>query len=406
MLRDSLLVFCAQGVGIILALALNAILVRFLSIEDFGYFQLVLSYIFLFSFVSLPGFTKVNIKGAAKGIDSVLHLSYRYSLLGSFFGFAGCLIAGGLLYFISELKILGFLFMVGSVHFPLFSLNLFDSFLIGKRRFDISRILMVINSLMGLVFVGAVAFLTKSLAAVFITATIVKIMYVLTGFFKTNKIIQRQKLEEGDRRYYIKYGLRMTLLGILWTVSNQLEKIILGTLNPSYLSYYFVGALIPKKLRDNSKALLSVPTTYWIKLSRVENEERVKRYWWVFVGIGFICFVTLYFGSPLFIPLIFGERFTKSIWVTQWLSTSIVFVFLQLMISNIAIYQGDEAFFTKISIIGSVLKISLFLILIPLYKVHGVVISIVGTELFVFLIALLWFLKNIKVRDKLIYAES
>ncbi len=185
MLKDSFWVFTAQGIGILSALALSAILARNLSIKDFGYYQLVLSYIILFNFASLPGFSQVNIKGVAKGIDSVLYLSYRYSLLGSLFGFAGCLIAGGYLYFFVELKTIGFLFMIGSVYFPLFSLNLFDSFLIGTRRFGLSRILMLINSLMGLIFIGAIAFFTKSLAAVFITAIVIKALYVFTGFLKT-----------------------------------------------------------------------------------------------------------------------------------------------------------------------------------------------------------------------------
>ncbi len=406
MLKDSFWVFIAQGIGILSALALSAILARNLSIKDFGYYQLVLSYILLFNFVSLPGFSQATIKGAAKGNHSVIYLSYRYSLLGSLFGFAGCLIAGGYLYFFVELKTIGFLFMIGSVYFPLFSLNLFDSFLIGTRRFGLSRILMLINSLMGLIFIGAIAFFTKSLAAVFITAIVIKALYVFTGFLKTGKLIQRRELQESDSRYYIKFGWRMTFIGIFGTVSNQLEKVILGTLNPVYLSYYFIGALIPRKIRDNSKVLLSVPATYWITLSRAENIERIKRYWWVFVGIGFLCFVILYFGSPFFIPLVFGERYKESVWVTQWLSVSIIFTFLHLMILNIAAYQGDETFFTKIGITGSVLKMSLFLILIPPYKIHGVIISIVSTELIMFIIVLVWFIKNIKVRDKLSYVES
>lgn len=406
MVRDSVWVFAVQAIGILAVLALNAILARNLSIKDFGYYQLVLSYIFLFNFVSLPGFSQANIKGAAKGIDSVLYLSYRYSLLGSLFGFVGCLIAGGLLYFNFELKTLGFLFMVGSVYFPLFSLNLFDSFLIGTRRFGLSRILMIINSLMGLLFIGAIAFFTKSIAAVFITAIMIKALYVFTGFLKTSKLIQRQELQESDSRYYIKYGWRMTFIGIFGTVSNQLEKVILGTLNPVYLSYYFIGALIPRKIRDNSKVLLSVPATYWITLSRAENIERVKKYWWVFVGTGFLCFVTIYFGSPFFIPLIFGERYKESVGVAQWLSVSIIFAFLHTMILNIAVYQGDETFFTKISITGSVLKMSLFLILIPLYQVHGVIASIVGTELVMFIVVLAWFIKNIKIEDNVAYVES
>lgn len=406
MLRDSVWVFTTQGIRILAALALSAVLARNLSVKDFGLYQLVLSYIFLFNFVSLPGFSHVNIKSAAKGIDSVFYLSYRYSLLGSLFGFAGCLITGGILYFIFDSTTLGFLFMVGSVYFPLSTLNLFDSFLVGTRRFGLSRILMIINSLMGLIFIGAIAFFTKSLVAVFITAIMIKALYVFTGFLKTNKLIQRRELQESDSRYFIKFGLRMTFIGIFGTVSNQLEKVILGTLNPVYLSYYFIGSLIPRKIKDNSKAILSVPAIYWIKLSRSENIERVKQYWWIFAGAGFFCFCILYFGSPFFIPWIYGERYKEAVWVTQWLSFSIIFHFLNIIILNIVAYQGDEILLTRISVTGSILKIVLFLILIPLYQVQGIIASIVSTEVIMFIVVLVWFIKNIKMEDKITYAES
>ncbi len=131
-------------------------------------------------------------------------------------------------------------------------------------------------------------------------------------------------------------------------------------------------------------------------LSEKDNLEKIKKYWWIFVLLGTLLFLMMFLGSQYFIPLLFSNKFYDSIWIAKWLSVSLIFIFVQTMILNLAVYQGSEKFFQKIQILSSVLKLILYAILIPFYFLRGAVFSIIISELLIFIIVITWFFKKVK----------
>jgi len=390
-----LIVAAGQFFSILLNLALLSLLTRVLTIEDFGYFQLFLASVLGLSFFTFPGFNQVAIKGAAKGDDGVLLLSYQFRIYGGLF-LSGVMAIAGFVFWWLEIKSpLGVLLMLGSLYILVLPLQTFDSFLIGKNRFDLSKLISVCVALLKLVIVGGIAWITIHLVYVIIAYIAVELFAVLAGQNITQKHIINKNLSDKYRRYYRQYGFRMSGLAGLGVFSQRLEQIILGLLRPELLAVYNIGALIPKRIQSNIIPFLGVINVRWIKLSRPENVEKIKKYWWLFLGGGIVVFIAIWFIIPCIIPVFFGQDYLQSIWIARYLSFPLIFHFFYRSMINVAIYQGGEQFYTKIQIIFSALKIVLFLILVPVYQIPGAIIAYLSIEFFLFVTTLIWFISRI-----------
>jgi len=396
MYKDTFWVITAQIAGIAIALCINVILTRFLSQTDFGYYQLTLAYVTIANFLTLPGFNQSNIKGGAKGYDNIFFPTLKYRALGSVVGIIIFLCIGSLFIFVWNKQTLGSLLLIGSLFFPIYPFLQFDSLLIGKRRFDLSRGLFVSSQVLRLLLIGGAAIITKNLKFVLLMTVITQAAYALVGFVVTQRIISRVERNIKFEKGLLNLGIKMTLIGIWSAIAGRIERVILGMMDPKLLAVYHIGAIIPRKIRDNAKPILSVPSTHWLKLSKEENLSKVKKNWWKFVLFGSSLTILLWFTSPYFIPLLFGNKYLESIMITQWLSISITFIFLQTMILNVAVYQGEENFFIKLFVFQSILKVGLFSILIPHFKLNGAVASILSSEILICIISLVWFVNSIR----------
>jgi O-antigen/teichoic acid export membrane protein len=395
MYKDTFWVTAAQIMGIAIALSINVILTRCLSKPDFGFYQLALAYVNVVSILTLPGFNQANIKGGAKSYDNIFFPTLKYRAIGSVIGIMVFLCVGSLFIFVWNREALGFLIIIGSLFFPICPFQQFDSLLMGKRRFDLSRGIFIVSEILRLLLIAIVAITTKNLRLIFITTIIAQAIHALGGFWITLKVMKLVKKNVQFEKKLLSLGIKMTLIGVWSIIAGRIERIMLGMMDPKFLAVYHIGAIVPRGIRGRAKPILSVPSTHWLKLSKMENLVKIKKNWWKFVLFGSLLAAFLWFTCPYFIPKLFGNQYMESVRITQWLSISMVFIFLQTMILNVAVYQGEENFFMKLFAFQSILKIGLFLILIPYFNLNGAVISILSAETIIFFVSLVWFINRV-----------
>jgi len=394
--KDTFWVVTAQITGVVIAIGINAILTRYLSKSDFGNYQLALAYVNIANFLTLPGFNQSILKGSSKNYDNIYTVTLRYRAFASLFGVMVFLCIGSFFIFFWHKQTLGILLLIGSIFFPLYPLQQWDALLMGKRRFGLSRSLFVFFQLLRLLFIGLSAVITRNLKIIFIMTIVAQAIYTIIGFIITSKIINRSSKDVKIEKGLIKLGIKMTFIGVFSIIAKQLERIILGMMDPKLLAVYHIGANIPFKIKENTKPILSVPTIHWIPLTKEKNLVKIKKNWWIFILFGSVSTLILWFLSPYFIPFLFGRHYIESVMITKWLSITLSFLFFQTMLLNVAVYQGEENFFMKLSIGQSILKIGLFSVLIPYFKLIGVLISIISSEVIIFVISLFWFIHKIK----------
>jgi O-antigen/teichoic acid export membrane protein len=119
--------------------------------------------------------------------------------------------------------------------------------------------------------------------------------------------------------------------------------------------------------------------------------SKLNKYWWLFVGIGILFFGFILLTADFIIPLLYSSTYKQSAMIAKWLSLSLIFIFLQTMISRFGLYQGSEKVVQYMTIGGSVLRIFLFVVLIPRFVIMGVIYSILLSEFVVFVGYLIWY---------------
>ncbi|OGI09871.1 MAG: hypothetical protein A2Y40_08525 [Candidatus Margulisbacteria bacterium GWF2_35_9] len=395
MFADSIWMFMAQIVGVGSVLIINIILTRFFSVKDYGIYQFVLSLIAIGNIMTFPGGSQSVIKGAAKGYDKIFIKTLYISMISSSIVAVAFTIVGCFFYFKLNQYLIGILLAIGSFQLISMGLSFFDGFLIGKKKFTLSRQLYILFVLLKLLGVIAAVWLTQSIIVVLLTTVILQLLNSIIGCLLVKGFIDKNvKTNITTENNLLSLGWRMTFLFVFSTVATKVERVFLGVIHPELLALYHIGQMIPRIIKDNAKLFISVPAAHWISLSKKNNIIKIRKYWYVFVGGGSVLFLGILFLSPIVIPIFFSNKYIQSIWIVQWLSISLIFIFLQTMILNIVIYQGEESFYQKTQILGSLIKIVLLAVLMPLFLLKGIISAVVISDMIMFGIILFWFIKQ------------
>jgi O-antigen/teichoic acid export membrane protein len=380
-----------QFVGSVAAVGLNALLARSLTREEFGEYQLVLSWLAISHIICIPGFSQSNLKGASQGNDRILSLTVQSSRYGSLVGTTGFLAVGLWLMLVQQNARTGLLLLIAAPYFFSFSYGLFDSFLMGKQQYFQSRQLYLAHQIGRLLLLGSAALLSREVIVVLAADVVTQLTYTMIGYRVASRYkVERSRTPEAEGAL-IRLGWKMTVAALATTVGSRIERVILGAMDPRLLALYHIGELVPRRVKDQGKPLLVVPITQWARMERVYHVEGIKKHWWIFGGLGILAFGVLFFASEYLITLVFSAEYAEAVWITRMLSFSLIFTFLEMMMLSVAIYQGAEDLFQRIQSGSAVLRIVLILALLPLFSIAGVVAATLTVDLLRFVVVSRWF---------------
>jgi O-antigen/teichoic acid export membrane protein len=305
-IKNGFWVMIRQATGMISGLVLSIIFARLATQEVFGQYQFVLSILSIASIVSVSGLSMSIMRSVARNYDGdykrAIKIRFLWSLLGIpiIFGI-------GVYHYLHQGHSLGMVLMIASVFFPfLYAPNTWDSFFLGKSRFDIAAkygaIQTVINR--GAV-IGSIFFGNGNL-------TLIMIMYLVTfavsnGYFfwRSLRYIENNKTDKEA----IKYGWFLTRINAIGTVIDYIDRIVLGIFNMKVLAVYSVALNLISVIKGIVKALFS---TTFTKLSK-SNRKPSRKNWFVIWVLALILSALTYLLAKNVIILLYTEQYSEAI---------------------------------------------------------------------------------------------
>lgn len=239
MKKEVILTVVFNLITLLFAFFFISYLTKYLAIEDFGKYQLILTYI---SFVGLLSFTNFNIiinKSVLLGKDYVVRPlflnSYKYSII---LFFILIVVLGLLQFFIINEKLE--LFYIALFFLPLLGLEKYESVLNAKQKFAKIRLLSLISLSCHIALSMLFLNFTDQYLSILLSLFIVKLFTVCFGLLYAKNLLIKEEVDYNPKND-LKEGYRLSLLSFYNTSIGHLDKLIVGFIDYKLLAIYAIA---------------------------------------------------------------------------------------------------------------------------------------------------------------------
>ncbi len=235
------------GINIIKGLAISVLMANLFPKESYGYYKFILSIFSLVGIFSLSGMSIAIIQSTARNLDGIFYqavkLVRRWSWLGSL-----SLLAAALYYFTKNNLNFTLIFISLAFLFPWHATSgYYGAILTGKKKFDIQTKYFTIYSLVTFLSIISVILATRN---IFWTIFAFVLSDVIVGNFFTFRSSKKFLHNNNTDPQSIKYGFHLSLIGIINTIAQNIDKIILPILlNYQELAIYSIALVIPEQIK-------------------------------------------------------------------------------------------------------------------------------------------------------------
>ena len=399
MIKKSVIMMFTTGIVMIIGLISQYFLAHYLTVDQYGQFALMISWIGLLSFFSLNSFNTVVTKAAAQGYPRFFKTASIICLLVSLLGSIILIIIG--FYFQPSQK---GLFILLAIFFPFYGgINLADSFFIGSREFTkyswymiISQGIITASQAFSVYFFHDVDYL---LFSTLLFTSLVNIVMTLGIVYKI-----RQEYDKIKEKELIRYGFDYSLIQLIGTVSSRIQYILLGTLaGPTTLAIYAVAQMFPERLKTLFKSSLNPLSMHLAANNKEESVRLLRKTVPFFFLLGLVVTIVLILLLPTVVYIVFGQKYNDSIIYSVLLLLPTLLIPLNAMFASILVYHGYKKAFTYITISSNILQLLLFVLLIPSFQIWGIIITTFAINLLVTLFDIIWFYRLPQPKNKEIF---
>ena len=318
MKREVTLTVFFNIITVLFAFFFLSYLTKHLTIEDFGKYQLIMTYL---AFVGLLSFTNFNMiinRSVLRGRDYLVRVlflnSYKYSIV-LFFIFIFIFVVSIFQHFIQNEKLE--LLYIALLFLPLLGLEKYEAVLNAKQKFAKIRLLSLISlsSYIGLSLIFM--HLTDQYLYIFLSLFITKLFTVCVGLLYANKLLIKEEVDY-DPKGDLKEGYKLSLLSFYNVGIGHLDKLIVGLIDYKLLAIYAIGILIPMKIKDQLKLVVNIMIQSWAKNGDEVYKTQLKKFHNLTFFLTLILAVFLAYSSSFYIPVLFTEEYLNSqdiIWI-------------------------------------------------------------------------------------------
>ena len=356
--------------------------------EEYGAYQFVLAGLAIFSIFTLSGINFSLIKSVAQGKEGTLRLALKEKIK---WGIIGSIVSLGLAvwYFLQGNDFLAAAFLVGAFFVPFKeTFRIFAEFWSGRKKFDIlAKYEMISAGLSTLLLIPAI-YLTNNVLIIITVFLAGHTFFDWIFYRRTEKQIMNKEEDRGA----VVFGKHLTLMSALLIVTIYLDRVIIWHfLGAVPLAIYSFALLPIQKIQGIVPIVhLALPKLGENKIDEQRKKGIVSKFIRLFaVSIPSAVFLILI--APLLYKFIFPQ-YLESIVYFQALSLLIALSPFHLLIASLVAETKKGALYI-INTIAPVLRIIIFLALIPQLGLWGIVAAILINELFTGLLVLYFFLK-------------
>ena len=375
--RGGFWILVGKGILMLISLATLTAFARWVPPEVYGQYQFVLATAGVFVVLSLPGLKSALTRSVARGYEGSLPEVFKTKMRWSLLAGVGLLLVAGWFLYQEDLMLAGS-FVVAGLFTPLkFSANVFGSFWQGKKRFDVKVKYRVLSELAVAAAVITVLFFTDHLIIIVATLFAASALGYGVSYLLTVWQVVDQEPEEG----VVSYGKHLSVMGALGTVSKHLDKLLLWMfLGPVELAVYMLAFKPIEKIKGAAPiGSLTLPKLSEHGVKGVRRKKSIFRKFLVLMSLSVPAAVLLVLAAPYIYQVLFPE-YQESVIYFQFLCLiPALLPFAVLSSSLVAEKKVGSMYVTKT--VTPLLKIVLFIILIPIYGIGGVVASLVITRI-------------------------
>jgi len=370
-----------SGLGIMVAFGF------FVSKETFGAYQYILSMTAIIGIFSLSGIDAALVRTVARGNEKMLVPCFKEKLKwGSIVSLISLIIS--FWYFSQQNFQLGLSFLIVALFLPLINAFLVSfGFWQGKKRFDIYNKYYIFYFLLSTFLLFIAIILTKNLSWLVLGHFL---GLALAGFI-IYKLTVKKTSGGKEEKETISFGKHLTLMNAAVTFSGYIDKIILWKfLGPVSVAIYTFSERPVLKFKN----LIPISALALPKLSQADIKEikksLFKKFLKLFSGAGLLALIYILI-CPYIFKILF-PAYLDSVLYSQILAIILIFSPFELLTTSLlAAMKKKELYLIQTA--APLLKIILFLVLIPLFQIWGAVFSVLISQTLNGLLILYFFLK-------------
>ena len=304
----------------------------------------------------------------------VINLKTKFSFAGSFILFFLFLF-----YLNRSQESLAFSFLILALLFPIISrYSSYPYVLVAKKNFkkhaiysSVSQVVIVFSLILAIIFGLNIIYI---LFLYFFLNTIL-------NFIFHNKVIKLLKNLVIDKDFK-SFTYFMSIIAGLALTAQHLDKVILGSLNDlSTLAIYSLALTIPESLNTNLKTFMGIFTVKLIKKKDEEKKEIFKKFYLRLIFLGVVLAASFWMIIPFFIRYFFPESYKEAIFYSQLLSLALIFSPLVIALSSSVTYSGNYKHTLFFNIFPTIVRLVIYIALIPLYGIFGAVVALITERL-------------------------
>lgn len=401
--KDTSYIIALRGLEVILGLITTYFVVRALSKELFGEYHFILSCIGILAIFSLKGLNNSVMQAIARGFPGTYRKAVKVAFSASF---VGSFILGVLAcwYYFQDSTELAYGFAIAALLSPfVHGLLQWKSIHMGEESFGSyflynSLALLIMYPLIIISVYLMPGTLLVPLTLILIVPSILNLCLTVLNY---RKIRADAPIEDGN----IAYGIKTTFYTSFYIVSMHVDKLLLFIfLSPAVLATFVVADRIADLFRNITQDLSVVLAPKFAKHDYYSS--KLDRYLKVFVLVyGAAIIIFAFTILPWLVTFLFGENYIDSIPYAQALLCSVTIGNMATIKFRFIRSKIDADSFRNITVLTSLGRIVMSLVLIPWLGILGAVISVFLYRILHALVVNAVIKKNYPVDGALTYSQ-
>ena len=371
----------SQFIGLSSSLLLSVVMANILTPDTFGQYKYLVSIFSIVAAISLHGIKLPVSIETARGNHYILQKGFQYSILWNLGILVTCA-GAGLYYYVKGNAILALGCATIALIAPLYyALQLAGLYMQGTAAYKTMTLYSASQSIVSSLAVGITAYLSNNPLYIFLAFLISQTIISIPFYFHTLSKVLPQEADPTVVREAFLFGIRLTVIGSFIKIAAELDKIIVfQLLGAAQLAAYTFALAIPRQLvaTKGTLEILALPKFSYHSFRSLRHGMLPK----IVISFFFsLAIIALYWISAPFIYKYLFPKYLDSVTYSQYISLTILIIPVSFLRQALVMNHHEREVYI-IDVCEPIIRMGLYIILIPLFQIFGAIYaSIITTVL-------------------------
>ena len=355
--------------GVLAGLGTTVALANLIDPTTYGTYQFVLSIVAILSVCTLTGMGLAVNRAVAQGRDGAFRYGVRTKLRWSL-GITLAAVAVATYYYLNDNHTLALsILLAGSFSPFLVSFRLYEHYLSGKRLFRHAAIIEIVRKLLPFTALLTALFLTDNVIILVTTYFASNALSYILAYYYVVRTYRPPYEADSDAFAFSKH---LSVMRIISTVASHADKVLIWHfLGATAVATFTIAQLATRYSGGVLNAATSVAFPKLAARDLPTLQETLPRKVLLFSGAMGAAALSYILIAPFVFPILF-PLYPEAIPLTQLLALTLLFVPRSLYHKALTAHAQTRALYIS-SVVFPLAKLTLLLVLLPLYGIWGAV---------------------------------